>query len=84
MRFSIGQCASFCGVLMVAASTALAVNVTRNCQGSGLCTGTASCSSIVAWCCCKPLAGGAYTCSCATGADCKKDAPAGSSCEEAS
>jgi len=62
------------GVLTVTASLAFAVDYTRTCQagGNGNCSGTTSCSSVVAWCCCDPVVGGARACKCATGADCLK------------
>lgn len=58
------------GVVSVAASSALATMVLRTCTGSSTCTGTVTCDSLLAWCCCKPAAGGAWTCVCSLDASC--------------
>lgn len=72
---------SMLGVLCVAVSVAYGANVVRTCAGGSACPGTTTCDSTVAWCCCKPLAGGVYTCTCSTSASCDlKSSPVGMTC----
>jgi len=71
------------GVLCIACSSAFAVLHSVTCGATSPCTGTISCDTSVAHCCCR-IGTGVWACTCSTTADCNASSVTGMNCTEAS